>query len=335
MKFTEFIKDYVKKHPGVKYKDAIKDKKVRCLWHDHRGKEIGCPSTCPPVPQERAQFTTLPRPASIDTPQPLRQYTPQARQPPILGRTRNDPPQQQQVHVTADNFPINQLATAISNRSRTRAPQGQSFLSGLINTVGENLANALHGIHEAIPRDRPILGPTPTPTTPDGNRQRDNDFFFSYQDYRPSHIDMIEFDNRPSNVDMIEFDNIPIENIYAEEPVIEDVITENISPVRQRIQRIENKTKEDGKKFMTAFLELERERLAEGSSPAVRERELNVLLNMAINEIAEKDRADFVAGLNAGSDKGKTYRVLRDGDKYRFTRGAGLKSKKKKSRKYI
>ena len=167
MKFTEFIKDYVKKHPGVKYKDAIKDKKVRCLWHDHRGKEIGCPSTCPPVPQERAQFTTLPRPASIDTPQPIRQYTPPARQPPILGRTRNDPPQQQQGHVTADGFPISQVASAINRSYRTRSPQGQSFLSGLINTVGENLANALQGAYEAIPADRGILGPNEDESTED------------------------------------------------------------------------------------------------------------------------------------------------------------------------
>jgi len=158
MKFTEFIKDYVKKHPGVKYKDAIKDKKVRCLWHDHRGKEIGCPSSCPPVPQERAQFTTLPRPASLDTPQPLRQYTPLVRQPPILGRTRNDATQQQEVHVDADGFAINQLANAISRSSRTTVPPGQSFLSGLMNTVGENLANALEGIRDAIPADRGILG---------------------------------------------------------------------------------------------------------------------------------------------------------------------------------
>jgi len=158
MKFTEFIKDYVKKHPGVKYKDAIKDKKVRCLWHDHRGKEIGCPSSCPPVPQERAQFSTLPRPASIDTPQSIRQYTPPVRQPPILGRTRNDLTQQQEVHVGADGFAINQLANAISRSYRTTVPQGQSFLSGLMNTVGENLANALEDIKEAIPADRGILG---------------------------------------------------------------------------------------------------------------------------------------------------------------------------------
>ena len=169
MKFTEFIKDYVKKHPGVKYKDAIKDKKVRCLWHEHRGKEIGCPSSCPPVPQERAQFTTLPRPASLDPPPPIRQYTPPARQPLILGRTRNDPPQQQQVHVTADNFPINQLANAISRSYSARAPQGESFLSGLMNTVGENLANALEGIREAIPADRGVLGPNGDESTEDDN----------------------------------------------------------------------------------------------------------------------------------------------------------------------
>lgn len=169
MKFTEFIKDYVKKHPGVKYKDAVKDKKVRCLWHDHRGKEIGCPATCPPVPQERAQFNTLPRPApqeraqlprpaSIDTPQPIREYTPPARPPRILESTRDNATRQQEVHVDADGFAISQVADAINRSYRTRAPQGQSFLSGLINTVGENLANALHEIHQAIPGDRPILG---------------------------------------------------------------------------------------------------------------------------------------------------------------------------------
>ena len=325
MKFTEFIKDYVKKHPGVKYKDAIKDKKVRCLWHDHRGKEIGCPSTCPPVPQEKAQFNTLPRPASIDPPQPIREYTPTARPPPILGRTRNNIPRQQEVHVDADGLAINQLANAISNRSRTTVPQGQSFLSGLINTVGENLANALEGIREAIPADRGILGPTPTPND---NGQRGDDFSFSYTDYTPSNVEMI-------GTFQPDFDSIPIENVYADEPAIEEVITENISPVRQRIQRIENKTKEKGKKFMTEFLKLELEPLAPGSSEAVRKRELNALLNMAIKEIAEKDRADFVAGLNAGSDKGKIYRVIRDDDGYRFTRGAGIKSKKKKSKKYI
>jgi len=179
MKFTEFIKDYVKKHPGVKYKDAIKDKKVRCLWHDHRGKEIGCPSTCPPVPQERAQFNTLPRPASIGQPQPVRQYTPPVRQPPILGRTRNNATQQQEVHVDADGFAINQLANAISRSSRTTVPQGQSFLSGLINTVGENLANALEGIREAIPADRAILGPTEDEST-DESTEESEDESFSY-----------------------------------------------------------------------------------------------------------------------------------------------------------
>ena len=86
---------------------------------------------------------------------------------------------------------------------------------------------------------------------------------------------------------------------------------------------------------MTEFLKLELEPLAPGSSEAVRKRELNAILNMAIKEIPEKDRAAFVAGLNTGSDTGKLYKVVRDDDGYRFTRGAGLKSNKKKSRKHI
>ena len=351
MKFTEFIKDYVKKHPGVKYKDAIKDKKVRCLWHDHRGKEIGCPSTCPPVPQERAQFTTLPRPASIDTPEPIRQYTPQTRQPPILGRTRNDPPQQQQGHVTADGFPISQVANAI-NRSYRTAPQGQSFLSGLINTVGENLANALHGIHEAIPGDRPILADsdswigtislprpeepepsvvsTPALTLATGYSEEDEEFY----ETNPSM-------NRVAQIRKIYSGQLTQEEKDKIRAELEGD-TSDMPPGEQVVQGDDNFTVkyfDKGKELMDAFKFSIEPKMT--GTPAKIAEETSSFFNNTIEKIIEKDkrkqeqyRNAFVSGLNSGGDNGRLYKVTYNSrkDQYIYS-GAGLR--KKKSRKYI
>jgi hypothetical protein len=118
----------------------------------------------------------------MDTPQPIREYTPPIRHHPVLGRTRNNATQQQEVHVDADGFAINQLANAISRSSRTTVPPGQSFLSGLMNTVGENLANALEGIRDAIPADRAILGPTEDKSTEESTEESTEDESFSYSD---------------------------------------------------------------------------------------------------------------------------------------------------------
>jgi hypothetical protein len=374
MKFTEFIKDYVKKHPGVKYKDAIKDKKVRCLWHDHRGKEIGCPSSCPPVPQERAQFTTLPRPASIGQPQPVRQYTPPVRQPPVLGRTRNDLTQQQEVHVDADGFATNQLANAISRSYRTTVPPGQSFLSGLMNTVGENLANALEGIREAIPADRGILGdsdswvgtfnrPEPEPSVVSTPALTLATGYSTEEEFYDTNPAISTVARRRQIYSGPRLPSLPQGGIFYKRPTPTGRLTNKPRPLTQEerdeargyasddsqfddmpglqdTETVSSENKEKirmfdlGKETMYDFKTKIEPRL-NGTPVSIAEKS-NRHLNGFINNVPEKYRGDFVKGLNFGSDNGKLYKIkyIHRTNSYKYTI-TGSGLRKKKSRKYI
>jgi len=310
MKFTEFIKDYVKKHPGVKYKDAIKDKKVRCLWHDHRGKEIGCPSSCPPVPQEKLQLNTLPRPASYEPQQPIRtsQYTPPARQPPILAPTRNNATRQR-VEVDADGFAVSQVANAINRRYQTRVPEGPSFLSGLANTIGAEIASALEGIRDALPGDTPILG------VPQQNDVSQNNVFFSnvYRDPPESEFLTIENPDR----------NISVQRARERfDPEERETLSE-MYLIGQRamlgvVQAIADQERQDKKRKLTEVQYVD-----------------NVVntINNIMYGVDIKERSQFVRGANTVFKEqmpGNLRLQLSTGEVYY---GSGLS--KKKSRKYI
>ncbi len=154
MKFTEFIKDYVKKHPGVKYKDAMKDKKVRCLWHAHRAEEIGCPSKCPPqIPQvvpdmsQSTPYRMLPRPVEM---QPAEYSMPQI---PTRASAASEVPHYQNVPpyshrsspYSLGNFgkreQPEQLRLATSEPSRGPSTFLSSLLpSNLLHSAGETFA---------------------------------------------------------------------------------------------------------------------------------------------------------------------------------------------------
>lgn len=151
MKFTEFIKDYVKKHPGVKYKDAMKDKKVRCLWHEHRSQEIGCPTKCaqqiPQVVPDMSQsrpYRMLPRPVEM---QPAEYSMPQI---PTRASAASEVPHYQNVPAYSNrsspyslgNFGKREEPEQLQLATREPSRGASTFLSSLLPS------NLLHSAGE-------------------------------------------------------------------------------------------------------------------------------------------------------------------------------------------
>ncbi len=302
MKFTEFIKDYVKKNPGIKYKDAIKDKKVRCLWHAHRGKEIGCPSDCPPTPvlPERVQHSTLPRPAAFDL--PTAQYVPQAGGrryrdiiPNSLGRNATRDSAVQTTYVDADG------------RVDENIPQ---------NTGRVNLFSAL------LPRN--IFQ-----TTGRNNQEQRN-----VPEYIELNQDLLDAETVSDNVSVLDDETMPdLQSVttastqrtpvYPEYPE-EENIQEVVSPVQAEVQRINNKYVTDGMNYMMNTF---RPYLAGLTGPQThKDRAANTLINFKILSIPNvNNREQFVKGLNTGNDRNSLWKVSydREAGNWKYDRGPG------------
>jgi len=344
MKFTEFIKDYVKKHPGVKYKDAIKDKKVRCLWHDHRGKEIGCPSSCPPVPQEKLQLNTLPRPASYEPQQPIRTNLPV-------------PPPERRNDVGGQRNNSTRLMTI--RDADGRVEQNQTFLSGLLpvnifSTLNTSLGNALESIRQAIPEERPILAPTDDQISTPGSTPgltlatgyRDEEEFIEenpqtrpvqgrvpqlVQIYEPQTVVTQRTAQQVAN-------NLPrqmTEQELRDEGFIEE--SDDEMPAGEPIEEAQEMTPLQRRHYNLGAEKMDEfkfdiERRMTGTRAEIASKSSSYF-NTIINRVPDEYKEIFINGLNSGGDRGRLYKIKYDRGSGRYIYGSGLS--KKKSRKYI
>ncbi len=296
MKFTEFIKDYVKKHPGVKYKDAVKDKKVRCLWHAHRGKEIGCPSECP-LPSampEKLQYETLPRPSSYQT--PVAQYVPQAG-----GRRYRDMIPNLGANATRESAAQTEYVDADGNRDES-IPQQTGRL---------NLFSAL------LPRN--VFQQRPNRRVPEYVEL--NQDILDAETVDPSILDD-ETVSMPSLEERTVASAITAPSVYPEYPVEE--MQEVVSPVRAEIERLNNKFVEDGINWMTQAFRPHMSTLR--GTQAHRQKAMNTLINHKVTSIPnEDDRKKFVEGLNTGNERGSLWKVYYDqsDNKWKYDGGPG------------